>query len=214
MHTKNRRFNISGLVFGVALLLSLAACASTEGGNGQTSSQPTPTSRSSSALTPQVTNGGGGGKTLIAYFSKTGNTETVARQIQELTGGDLFMIEPATPYPDNYQETTEVARDELDQNARPEVKAVVDSFDDYDTIILGYPIWWGQAPMPVLTFLESYDMSGKTIAPFATAVTSEIDDSLDTVHRSAPGATFLTGQRLSSDDEIEVWLREVGILQS
>lgn len=203
----DNRFTRKELLAGMAMLLGLAACTTpttSAGGGGA----------SSNAQATRATNSPGQGRTLIAYFSKTGNTEKVATQIQELTGGEMFKIESVEPYPDDYQETTEVARRELGQNARPKVKGTVDNMGRYDTIILGYPIWWAQAPMPVLTFLESYDLSGKTIAPFATAATSGIEGSLDMLQRSARGATLLAGRRVRNDSEIQPWLREIRILQS
>lgn len=205
------------LLAGMTVILSMAACGSPSSTGGSSDpASPTSSSGSSSLSneTPEVAAGGGDGRTLIVYFSKTGNTENVANQIQELTGGDMFKIEPVNPYPVDYQETTEIARDELDRNARPEVRGTVANMDDYDTIIVGYPIWWSQAPMPVLTFLESHDLSGKTIAPFATAASSGIEGSINMLQDSAPGSTFLDGQRVRSDDEIQPWLQQIGILQS
>ncbi len=117
-------------------------------------------------------------KCLIAYFSRAGNnyvsgnivnlpignTEVVAKMIQEIIGGDLFRIDPVNSYPDDYTETTEVAEKELHDNARPELSSHVENMDSYNVIFLGYPNWWGTMPMPVFTFLEEYDFSGKTIS--------------------------------------------------
>lgn len=118
-------------------------------------------------------------KILVAYFSRTGenynvgyirkgNTEIVAEILAEKTGADLFRIEPVKKYQDNYKEAVETSRRELAQKARPALTAAVPDFDSYDVIFLGYPIWCGDMPMPVYTFLESYDFSGKTIIPFCT----------------------------------------------
>jgi flavodoxin len=121
-------------------------------------------------------------KILVAYFSRSGNnyvsgkivnlpvgnTEVVAKMIQEMTRCDLFKIEAVNPYPKNYYLTTIIALKEQRNNARPELNAHVENMDAYDVIILGYPNWWGTFPMAVFTFLEEYDFSRKTILPFCT----------------------------------------------
>lgn len=120
-------------------------------------------------------------KCLIAYYSREGqnyvsgsiinlsigNTEVIAKMIQEITGGDMFHIDSITPYPEDYTETTEVAKKELRDKARPGLTDEVYNMEDYDVVFLGYPNWWGTFPMPVFTFLESYDFSEKEIIPFA-----------------------------------------------
>jgi len=122
------------------------------------------------------------GKTLIAYFSRkgvnyvngsmvnlsVGNTEVAAKMAQEVVNGNLFEIKTVKTYPADYTETTNVAQVEKSQNARPELTAHVENMDEYDTIILGYPNWWGTMPMAVFTFLEEYDFTGKTILPYCT----------------------------------------------
>ena len=118
-------------------------------------------------------------KILIAYFSRAdenynvgtiekGNTEIVAEIIESATHADMFEIKPVKAYPANYQECTEIAKTEQQENARPEIIGKVENFADYDVIFLGYPIWWGDLPMAVYTFLESYDFTGKKIVPFCT----------------------------------------------
>lgn len=119
-------------------------------------------------------------KVLVAYFSRTGeqysvgsitegNTAIIAKMIAEKTNGDLFEIKVKNDvYPKDYTALTEYAKSEMNQNARPEIVGGVDDFDTYDTIFIGFPIWWGDKPMPVYTFLESYDFRGKNIVPFCT----------------------------------------------
>jgi len=121
-------------------------------------------------------------KSLIAYYSRkgqnyvngkiidlaVGNTEVIANKIHAITGSDIFEIDTMNEYPIDYTATTRVAKAELNENARPELKNRVENMDEYDTIYLGYPNWWGTFPMAVFTFLESYDFSGKTIIPFCT----------------------------------------------
>lgn len=146
-------------------------------------------------------------KCLIAYYSrkgqnyvngnivdlKTGNTEVVAGMIQKITGGEMFHIESVKAYPKDYTETTNVARDELRNNARPEINGNVESMDSYDVIFLGYPNWWGTMPMPVFTFLEKYDFSGKTIVPFCTHEGSGLGRSEQDIKKLCPNADVLKG---------------------
>lgn len=118
-------------------------------------------------------------KILVAYFSRMGeeynvgviaksNTEIVAEMVAQKVGADVFKIEPATPYPDEYKACTELAKTELESNARPALAANIDDLAQYDTIFLRFPIWWGSVPRVVMTFLESGDFSGKKIIPFCT----------------------------------------------
>lgn len=119
-------------------------------------------------------------KVLVAYFSrageqygvgnvKEGNTAVIAKMIAQKTGGDLYEIKPVKDeYPNTYRELTAYSKAEQQRNARPEIVGHVANFDQYDTVFLGYPIWWGDKPMPVYTFLESYNFKGKTLIPFAT----------------------------------------------
>ena len=119
-------------------------------------------------------------KILVAYFSRAGdnyetgviekgNTKIVAEMIAEKTGADLFEIQRVNPYPADYRECTEVAKQEQAENARPELVALVDNLSQYDVIFLGMPVYWSDMPMPVYTFLEKQDFNGKTIIPFCTA---------------------------------------------
>src|SRR5574342_89765 len=146
-------------------------------------------------------------KCLIAYFSrkgqnyvsgrivdlKVGNTEVAANMIQKITGGDMFHIESVTAYPKDYTETTEVAKNELSAKARPKLTGQVENMGAYDVIFLGYPNWWGTAPMPVFTFLESYDFSGKTIVPFCTHEGSGMGHYEKDIVKACPKATVLEG---------------------
>ena len=109
-------------------------------------------------------------KILVAYFSWGGTTHYLAENIAEQTGGTLFRIETATPYPTDYNECTEVAREELDNGTRPELGTSVENFDEYDVVFVGCPVWWHTAPMAIWSFLESseYDFTDKIIVPFCT----------------------------------------------
>lgn len=149
---------------------------------------------------------------LIAYFSKTGNTEEVANRIQELTGGDLFRIETAQPYPEDYTETTQIAQEELENNARPELTGEVENMEDYDTLFIGYPIWWHTAPMAVYTFLESYDLSGKTVIPFCTSGGSDIEESMPAIQELCPDSNILEGLTANNLDDVEPWIESLGVV--
>jgi flavodoxin len=170
-------------------------------------------------------------KSLVAYFSRkgknivsgaiidlpVGNTEVIAQMIQEATGGDSFRIEAVNPYPEDYRETTEVAKKEQNANARPELTARVENMEGYDVIFLGYPSWWGTMPMPVCTFLEEYDFAGKTIIPFCTHEGSGMGRSENDIARICPQARLLKGLAVhgthagSAQGDVENWLREIGI---
>lgn len=144
--------------------------------------------------------------TLVAYFSYSGNTEAVAQQIAEYTGGTLVEIQRSTPYEDVNTEGEE----ELNSDARPEITVDLESIEEYDTIFIGYPIWWDEAPMVISTFLESYDFSGKTIAPFCTSASDPIDNSLHVFTELAPDAEIAEGLTANSDGDIISWLNSLG----
>ncbi len=150
------------------------------------------------------------GKTLVVYFSRTGTTEAIAQQIATLTGADIFRVERKEPYPDGYTPTTEVAQEEKAANARPELatylpKATVAA---YDTVVLGFPIWWGTAPMPVLSFLNFYDLTGKTVYTFCTSGSSPLSGSTADIRANAAGANVVEGKRFSSGDTnaVRAWV--------
>lgn len=154
---------------------------------------------------------------LIAYFSWSGNTEQVAQIIQQETGGDLFEIAPATPYTDDYNELLDIAQQEQSDKARPELAGQVENWEQYDTIFVGYPNWWSDAPMAVYTFVESYDWSVKTLVPFNTSASGGFGRSLSGLEESASGATILDGlsftERTLGDAQSEVttWLDKLGL---
>jgi flavodoxin len=172
----------------------------------------------------------GDGKCLIAYFSRpgnnyvsgqivnlpVGNTEVIAKMIQEKNGGDLFPIEPVKAYPADYTETTDVAKEELRTKARPKLTGRVENIGSYDLIFLGYPNWWGTMPMPVFTFLEGYDLSGMTIAPFCTHEGSGLGHTVTDIRKACPNAIVLEGMAIrggdvkTAQDVVAGWLRTVG----
>ncbi len=128
-----------------------------------------------------------------AGYIEKGNTEIVAETIASLTGGDLYRITTAEPYPDDYASMLKRAREELDNNVRPELAGELPNLEDYDIIMIGYPIWHGATPRPVLTFLESYDLSGKRLVPFNTHEGSGQSGTACEIAASAPNAEMLEG---------------------
>lgn len=146
-----------------------------------------------------------GGKTLIVYFSwsTSGNTEKMATYIQEQTGGDLLELEPLNPYPTDYNECGEVAKVERDENARPEIANLPDSIAEYDTIFVGYPIWWHTAPMIIGTFLGNYDLTGVEIYPFTQSAlmdTEQFENSMEFVRENTAGANVHDGLFIRAND--------------
>ena len=128
-----------------------------------------------------------------AGYVEKGNTEIVAETLAELTGGDLYKITTVEPYPEDYASMLTRAREELDADARPELAGELPDLEDYDVVMIGYPIWHGATPRPVLTFLESCDLSGKTLIPFNTHEGSGQSGTAREIANSAPNAEMLEG---------------------
>ena len=149
---------------------------------------------------------------LVVYFSVTNNTKKLALYAQEHLQSDIFEIIPKQEYTQadiNYNSDCRANREQNDESAKPEIKNTISDISKYDTIVLGYPIWWGQAPKILYTFIESYDFSGKTIVPFCTSGSSPIGSSATNLARSAIKANWTEGKRFSasaSKEEISNWL--------
>ena len=157
-------------------------------------------------------------KTLVVYFSCTGTTELVAEYITEILGADIYEIVPENPYTEAdlaYYTNSRADQEQNDPNMRPVISGGVENMDEYDTIILGYPIWHGQAPRIISTFLESYDFSGKTIVPFCTSHSSGIGSSADNLHSlCAESVEWRDGKRFElgvSKESVQKWIEEIGI---
>lgn len=167
-------------------------------------------------------------KILIVYFSRPGNnyvggsivnlpignTEIAAQKLQELTVGDIFKIDPVNKYSEDYHICTEEAQKELRANVHPELSNYLDNIDGYDTIILGFPNWWGTMPMPVWTFLERYNFSGKTILPLCTNEGSGMGKSETNIKKLCPGADVKRGLSIRGSDvdhadrDLENWIQK------
>ena len=173
------------------------------------------TQKADEANTP---NEASGSKTLVAYFSATGNTANIAAHIAEITGAALYEIKPETPYTPadlNYNDSsTRATKEQHDDSARPAISGQVENMADYDVVFLGYPIWWGQAPKILYTFVESYSFHGKTVIPFCTSGSSAIGSSATNLQKSAPDATWLSGSRFgggASRDSVASWINGLGL---
>ena len=169
-------------------------------------------------------------KTLVVYFSRTGenynvgnvevgNTAMVASYIKEYLKADSFEIVPIDKYPDNYDECTKLAQKEKDDNARPKIEGKIDNFDSYDTVFVGYPIWWGDLPMVMYTFMEEYDFDGKKVIPFNTHEGSGDSGTYQTIKEKLPHADVntkglaLEGKVARSEDGKQQtidWLKGLG----
>ena len=157
-------------------------------------------------------------KVLVAYFSATNTTEGVAEHIANGLNADLYEIVPEDPYTDadiNYNDDNSRSTIEMnDPSARPDISGSVENMEQYDLVFLGYPIWWGEAPRIVSTFLESYDFSGKTIVPFCTSGGSGIASSASGLEQLTSGAAWLDGKRLNgsdSQDTVMEWVNSLGL---
>lgn len=152
-------------------------------------------------------------KTLVAYFSYSGDTERAAKVIAETVGADLFRIEPKIPYSVNYNACVNVAQEEKRKNIRPAMKNLLtqNKLDEYDTIFIGYPIWWYDGPMIIYTFLESLDFSGKKIVPFALSGGSGLCGSDKNIVNICKEATVKSGTMLNhfSAAEIAEWAKNI-----
>lgn len=158
------------------------------------------------------------GKTLVVYFSATGNTERVAEMIAKTTGGELFALEPADPYTDedlNYNDdNSRVSREYADESLRNVELAAdtVDGWQDVETVYIGYPVWWGIAAWPVNTFVEANDFTGKTIIPFCTSASSGLGDSGKLLAELAGTGDWQEGMRFgsgASEEEVAVWVESL-----
>lgn len=157
---------------------------------------------------------------LVAYFSATNTTEGVAEVISDATGADLYEIVPEDPYTDadlDYSNDNSRSTIEMnDPSARPAISGSVENMERYRVVFLGYPIWWGEAPRIVSTFVESYDFSGKTVVPFCTSGGSGIGSSAANLEQLTSGGEWLEGTRLSGDSshaEIVEWVNSFGLAE-
>lgn len=228
----------------LAMVFSMAAC-SNENNDSSLNGASSKTQNDNISDEPaEKVNNIGDSRILIAYFSRVGNTEwkdgvdaitsaslntkngeyvgnaeVLAKMAQQITGGDLFLIQAEEKYPSDYRDTTDKAKVEQNNNARPVLSSHVDNMDKYGTIILIYPNWWGTLPQPLFTFLEEYDFSGKTIMPLCTHEGSRMGRSEGDIKSLCPNATLLDGLAVSgssvnsAQSDVEEWINNSGVLK-
>ena len=213
-------------------LVSFTACGSSDS-NNQSSQQVTTTQQEQTTdttttattkedkTTPEVTVENNAtaeatdsteSNTLVVYFSRTGNTEKIAEYLINITNADSYVIEAAVPYTDEdieyNNDSCRANQEQNDKAVRPEISNPIASIDSYDTIFIGYPIWWGQEPRIIDTFIESYDFSEKTVIPFCTSGSSGISTSEKNISELVTIGTQLEGRRFpaeASEDEVKEW---------
>ena len=183
-----------------------------------TGSSSTPSAASSKEKEEEPVGEGGESRVLVAYFSATGNTENVAQHLQTILDADLYAIEPELPYTDEdlyySDENCRANQEQNDPDARPAITGIPENVAEYDIIFLGYPIWWGQAPKVIYTFLESCAFKNSTIIPFCTSGSSGIGSSADNLQGLTENVQWLEGRRFaagSSQDEIAQWVNSLAL---
>ena len=215
------------LLLAALMILSLAACGSKTSNDtpAQTPSNGTPTEDTPAetpddAATGDADNTASGSKVLVVYYSASGNTKRVAEDIAEAAGGDLFEITPTEPYTSDDLNWTNsdsrVSREHDDESLRdvPLTTTEVENWDDYDTVFIGYPIWWGIAAWPVDTFVKNNDFTGKTVIPFATSSSSGMGQSGTLLSEMAGTGDWQDGQRFSSgasQSDVADWVSGLGL---
>lgn len=214
---------ITALIMSLLMITSLAACGSNETNTPAPSEPESSESQSAQDSTMESEASqeeSATGKTLVVYFSATGNTESAANYIAQATGGDLFELEPAEPYTDedlNYNnDDSRVSREHEDESLRDVelVADTVENWDEYDTVFIGYPIWWGIAAWPVDSFVKANDFTGKTVIPFATSASSDLGQSGELLAELAGTGDWQEGQRFSSsvsEEDIQAWVDDLGL---
>lgn len=212
------------VLIALSMVLVLAACGAAESKNAaeadsklslSTSKHDSaPSTEPSENISTEPTESGT--KSLVVYFSWSGNTEKVAKSVQQQTGSDIFEIVPKTPYSTDYNTVVNDAKAEQQENARPEIKDSVANIADYDTVYVGFPNWWGDMPMILYTFFDTYDLSGKTVALFCTSGGSGLSDTVNEVKNLEPSATVTNGLHIAGsassnpDNAVKSWLDEIG----
>ena len=157
------------------------------------------------------------GKILVAYFSRTGHTEPLAKYAAEILDADLYEITAAVPYTDEdiaYYTDCRADREQKDESARPEISGSVKDMSQYSTVLIAHPIWHGQAPRIISTFLESYDFSGKTLTSFCTSASSPLGSIAENLKKLVPNTTWLDSRRFaigSTKSDVEEWLNSIGL---
>lgn len=220
---------LSVLLLSLMLVLGLAACGNnniTETDSAETSSVATTEPETTEAPSTDTSETGAqetestGGKTLVVYYSATGNTENVANAIADTLGADVFELEPVEPYSNDdlnwTNDDSRVSREHENEDERNVelVSATVDNWSDYDAVFIGYPIWWGIAAWPVDEFIETNDFTGKTVIPFATSASSGMGQSGQLLEEMAGTGDWQEGERFResvSEEDVRAWVEGLGL---
>lgn len=187
------------------MILMIVGCSSQETDKDTT----TDSNETSKEETPNLTSSD---NVLIAYFSWSGNTETLANMIHEKVGGELYEITTVTPYTDDYDDLLDQAQQEQRDDTRPEIANHIDNFEKYEVVFVGYPNWWSDTPMAILSFLEQYNFTGKTVVPFCTHGSGGFGSSIKSITDSASKANILDGFEVSgssvesANDDVIKWI--------
>lgn len=211
---KKMKYVTGALLIG-SLMFGQAACVLAQDDQKETENQ---SEIQETEMTEEETGSLGDSTILVAYFSATNNTEGIAQKLADGLDADLYEIEPEVPYTEedlNYSDSsTRATQEQNDPDARPEISGSVENMEQYEIVFLGYPIWWGQAPRIMNTFIESYDFDGKTIVPFCTSGSSGFGSSDAALKDAAEGAEWFDGERFSadaSDEDIFEWVDSLGL---
>ena len=222
---------LTTLFLSFILVLGLAACGNNNTNNTEPSITETPSAATSEPETTEhpttdtseteaADTESTGGKTLVVYYSASGNTENVSNVIAKTLGADLFELEPVEPYSNDdlnwTNDDSRVTREHENEDEREVelVSATVDNWSEYDTVFIGYPIWWGIAAWPVDEFIETNDFTGKTVIPFATSASSGMGQSGELLAEMAGTGDWQEGQRFrsgASEDDIVAWVEGLGL---
>lgn len=223
---------MTALFLSLLMIFTLTACGSQSSGNDTTDAQSVSenTETSAEASTEATTEASEevsaevsettGGKTLVVYYSATGNTEEAASYIAAAAGADLFELIPVEPYSDNDLDWTDDNSRVVYEHDNPDarivelVESTVPDWESYDTVFIGYPIWWGIAAWPVDGFIAANDFTGKTVIPFCTSSSSELGESGELLEEAAGTGNWLGGMRFSSgvsEEEAQSWVESLGL---
>ena len=222
MSAKSKFIKVSALVLMAVMLFALTACGAKQDNSSQSQTEQqssAATEKQSSASSNEQSSASdkaadtstNSGKTLVVYFSATGTTKGVAEKIASVTNADTYEILAAQTYTEadlNWNDKeSRSTKEQNDKSVRPEIGSDKVNLDGYSTIFIGYPIWWGEEPRIMDTFVESYDFSGKTLIPFCTSGGSGIGSSGTNLANNAKSGNWLEGERLSSSSDIEGWVK-------
>ena len=204
---------ILSVLLALCLIVGLTACSGGSSEEAADADNTAETAAEEQTEAPESEESGSGSETLVVYFSATGNTKEVAEKIASVTGADIYEIKAFEEYTEDdlsyNSSTSRTTNEQNDPTCRPAIGSETIDISSYKTVYLGYPIWWGDAPRIMDTFVEAYDFEGKTVIPFCTSDNSGIGNSGKDLETLAGSGTWLEGQRFAagvSEDEVRAWV--------